>query len=234
MENMLPTMSTLSMANNNTQNSKPPSSRSTSYGALGLENDDNFFDGILAVDHQSMQSGSDSHLFCPNSKGTNFPMKRALTSQQLWNETGSPGSSSSCKRFHGDLNSGSSNAEDNDSFVSLLSQFPQNATFQPNAIHGSVGNGAQRQQQFQLPGINWNWSIMIFWFSLDYTHLMKKCHTIIFSIMLLLVFFTCNHNMQKIRRYQALDICYMYDYKTWSLQIVLDWILYNLVIKYLT
>lgn len=156
MENMLPTMSTLSMANNNTQNSKPPSSRSTSYGALGLENDDNFFDGILAVDHQSMQSGSDSHLFCPNSKGTNFPMKRALTSQQLWNETGSPGSSSSCKRFHGDLNSGSSNAEDNDSFVSLLSQFPQNATFQPNAIHGSVGNGAQRQQQFQLPGINWN------------------------------------------------------------------------------
>ncbi|WVZ25879.1 hypothetical protein V8G54_004423 [Vigna mungo] len=157
MENMLPTMSTLSMANNNTQNSKPPSSRSTSYGALGLENDDNFFDGILAVDHQSMQSGSDSHLFSPNSKGTNFPMKRALTSQQLWNETGSPGSSSSCKRFHGDLNSGSSNAEDNDSFVSLLSQFPQNASFQPNAIHGSVGNGAQRQQQqFQLPGINWN------------------------------------------------------------------------------
>jgi len=163
MENMLPTMSTLSMANNNTQNSKPPSSRGTSYGALGLENDDNFFDGILAVDHhhhhhhESMQSGSDNpHLFSPNSKGANFPMKRALTSQQLWNETGSPGSSSSCKRFHGDLNSGSSNAEDNDSFVSLLSQFPQNATFQPNAIHGSVGDGAQRQQHFQLPGINWN------------------------------------------------------------------------------
>lgn len=150
MENMLPTMSTLSMANHNTnmQNSKPPSSRSTT---LGLENDDNFFDGILAVDHR-MQNGSDSHSFSPNSKGndntTNFPMKRAMsTSQQLWNnETGSTGSSSSCKRFHGDLNS----AEDNDSFVSLLNQFPHNAAF-----HGSVGDGALRQQ-FQLHGMNWN------------------------------------------------------------------------------
>ncbi|RDX82821.1 NAC transcription factor 25, partial [Mucuna pruriens] len=137
MENMLPTMSTLSMANNNTQNTKPPSSRSTSYGQLGLENDDNFFDGILVVD-ESMQNGSDnSHLFSPNSKdnnNSNFPIKRGLASQQLWNETGSPGSSSSCKRFHGDLNSGSSTAEDNDSFVSLLSQFPQNGAF-----HASVG-----------------------------------------------------------------------------------------------
>ncbi|KAL2343991.1 hypothetical protein Fmac_005276 [Flemingia macrophylla] len=155
MENMLPTMSTLSMANTaNTQNSKPlsMSSRNTT---LGLENDDNFFEGILAVDH-SIQNGSDSHPFSTNSKGnddddtnkntTSFPMKRAMTSQQLWNnETGSPGSSSSCKRFHGDLN-----AEDNDSFVSLLSQFPQNAPF-----HGSVGDAALRQQ-FHLPGMNWN------------------------------------------------------------------------------
>ncbi|XP_027346666.1 NAC transcription factor 25-like [Abrus precatorius] len=156
MENMLPTMSTLSMANN-TQNSKPPSSRNASYGPLGLENDDNFFDGILAAD-QSMQNGSDSHLVSPNSKGnnnntSNFPMKRALSSQ-LWNETGSPGSSSSSKRFHGDLNSGSSTVEENNSFVSLLSQIPQNATLHPNAILGSV-DGALRQQ-FQLPGINWN------------------------------------------------------------------------------
>ncbi|KAK7400507.1 hypothetical protein VNO78_11716 [Psophocarpus tetragonolobus] len=154
MENMLPTMSTLSMTtNNNTQNSKPPSSRSTSYGPLGLENEDNFFDGILAVD-QSMQSGSDPNLFSLNTKGnnntSNFPLKRALTSQQLWNETGSPGSSSSCKRFHGDLNNGSNTVEDSDSFVSLLTQFPQNATLNPN-----VGDGAPRQQ-FQLHGLNWN------------------------------------------------------------------------------
>ncbi|KAK7362895.1 hypothetical protein VNO77_05020 [Canavalia gladiata] len=155
MENMVPTMSTLSMANN-TQNSKPPSSRSASYGPLALENDDNFFDGILAVD-QSMQNGSDSHLVSPNSKGNNtnnstcnFPMKRTLTSQ-LWNETGS---SSSSKRFHGDLNNGSTTVEENNSFVSLLSQFPQNATFHPNSILGSV-DGALRQQ-FQLSGINWN------------------------------------------------------------------------------
>lgn len=165
MDNMLPTMSTLSMANNKMQNPKPPS-RSTSYGPLGLENDDNFFEGVLAVD-QSMQNGSDSHIFSPNSKGdnnnnnnnnaSNFPIKRALITSQLWNETGSPGSSSSCKRFHGDLNCGCSNAEDNnDSFISLLSQFPQNATFQPNAIHGSVEDDGAPRQQFHLHGINWN------------------------------------------------------------------------------
>ncbi|XP_061349396.1 NAC transcription factor 25-like [Gastrolobium bilobum] len=157
METMVPTMSTYSMANTH-QNSKPPSSRSTSYGTLGHENDDNFFGGILATDHhQSMQNGSDSHLVVsPNSKGANntnnFPTKRALTSQ-FWNETGSTGSSSSNKRFHGDLNSGS--AEENNSFVSLLSQLPQSTSLHPNAILGSVGDGVLRQQ-FQLPGINWN------------------------------------------------------------------------------
>lgn len=140
-------------------NSKPPSSRSTSYG---LENDDNFFDGILASQHhQGMQNcdmnskGDDNN----NNNSDTFPMKRALnasSSSQFWNETGSPGSSSSSKRFHGDLNSGiSSNAEENNSFVSLLSQLPPNATFHQNSILGSVGDGVMRQQ-FQLPDINWN------------------------------------------------------------------------------
>ena len=165
METMVPTMSTLLMANNNHHNYKPPSSRSTSYGPLGLENDDNFFDGILATD-QSMQNGSDSHLVVSSNSNSkdiiinsdnndNFPMKRALTSR-FWNETGSPGSSSSSKRFHGDLNSGSTTVhEENNSFVSLLSQLPQSAALHPNAILGSVGDGVMRQQ-FQLPGINWN------------------------------------------------------------------------------
>jgi hypothetical protein len=125
------------------QNSKP--SRSTSYG---LENDDNFFEGILAAD-QGMQNGCDI-----NSKGDeSFPMKRALNaSSQFWNETGSPGSSSSSKRFHGDLNNGNSNVEENNSFVSLLSQLPPNTTFHQNSI---LGDGVMRQQ-FQLPDINWN------------------------------------------------------------------------------
>ncbi|KAI5386524.1 NAC transcription factor 25 [Lathyrus oleraceus] len=141
-------------------NSKPPSSRSTSYG---LENDDNFFDGILASEHhhhhhQGMQNcdmnskGDDNN---NNNNSDTFPMKRALngSSSQFWNETGSPGSSSSSKRFHGDLNSGiSSNAEENNSFVSLLSQLPPNATFHQNSI---LGDGVMRQQ-FQLPDINWN------------------------------------------------------------------------------
>lgn len=136
-------------------NNKSPSSRSTSYG--GVENDDNFFDGILGGDHhhhQSMQNGSehlhDDDLIISqnqNSKGDDHNMKRALT---FWNETaGSPGSSSSSKRFHGDLNSGNSTAEENNSFVALLSQLPQSqsAAFHSNAIIG---------QPFQLPGINWN------------------------------------------------------------------------------
>ncbi|CAK8577767.1 unnamed protein product [Lathyrus sativus] len=138
-------------------NSKPPSSRSTSYG---LENDDNFFDGILASQHhhQGMEScdmnskGDDNN----NNNSDTFSMKRALngsSSSQFWNETGSPGSSSSSKRFHGDLNSGiSSNAEENNSFVSLLSQLPPNATFHQNSI---LEDGVMRQQ-FQLPDINWN------------------------------------------------------------------------------
>ncbi|KAK2383045.1 NAC transcription factor [Trifolium repens] len=132
------------------QSSKPQCSRSTSYG---LENDDNFFDGILAAD-QGMQNGCNI-----NSKGDDdhniesFPMKRALNaSSQFWNETGSPGSSSSSKRFHGDLNNGNSNVEENNSFVSLLSQLPPNTTFHQNSI---LGDGVMRQQ-FQLPDINWN------------------------------------------------------------------------------
>nr|QSD99896.1 NAC family transcription factor [Melilotus albus] len=135
------------------QNSKPSSSRSTSYG---LENDDNFFDGILATDH-AMQNGCDINSKGDNNNNESFHMKRALNaSSQFWNETGSPGSSSSSKRFHGDLNSGiSSNAEENNSFVSLLSQLPPSTNFHPNSILGSVGEGVMRQQ-FQLPDINWN------------------------------------------------------------------------------
>ncbi|OIV91765.1 hypothetical protein TanjilG_26618 [Lupinus angustifolius] len=161
MEAMLPTMSTLTMTNNTYQNSKPSSSRTESYGPpLGLENDNNFLDGILAAtthDHQSMQNAnSDSHIVSSNSKGTtntNSPMKRALPSKsQFWNETGgSPGSSSSSKRFHSDLN----NPEENISFLSLLSQLPQNTTFHPNALLGNVGDSVMRQQ-FQLPSMNWN------------------------------------------------------------------------------
>ncbi|CAL0331408.1 unnamed protein product [Lupinus luteus] len=62
METMLPTISTLSMANYTNLNPKPPSSRSNGYAPLALDqNDDNFFNGILASD-QSMQNGSDSSL----------------------------------------------------------------------------------------------------------------------------------------------------------------------------
>ncbi|RDY04370.1 NAC transcription factor 25, partial [Mucuna pruriens] len=143
---MLPMMSTLS---NTPQNSKPTSSRSTSYGPLGLENEDNLFDGILGVNQSMQQDGSDSHQHQVASKG-NFLVKPALSSQ-FWNDTGS---SSSSRRFHCDLNAGTSTVEENSSFVSLLSHLPQN-TFHPNALLDPVGNGVLRQQ-FQLPSMNWN------------------------------------------------------------------------------
>ncbi|KAJ7946939.1 putative NAC domain-containing protein [Quillaja saponaria] len=161
MEDMLPTIPTLSMANSNGhQNPKPPTSGgATYYTAIGgLENDDNFFNGILAAE-QSIQNGSDSHQqVCSSSKINTYSTKRAIPSQ-FWNETGSIGSSSSSKRFHGDLNSGgscSTGTEENDSFVSLLSQLPaQNTAFYSNGLLGSVSDGVLRQQ-FQLPRMNWN------------------------------------------------------------------------------
>ncbi|KAL2341931.1 hypothetical protein Fmac_009871 [Flemingia macrophylla] len=113
---MLPTMS---MANNNIPRNSNP------------QNDDNFFDGILGIDHQ--QQG-------------NFPVKRA---HEIWNDAA--GSSSSSMRFHCDLNV----VQENSSFVSLLSHLPQNTTFHPNALLDPVGNGVLRQQ-FQLPTKNWN------------------------------------------------------------------------------
>jgi len=146
---MLPMMSILSMANNNsTQNSKAGTSRSASYGAMGLENDDSFFDGILGVDHSMQQDVSDSHQV--SSKGI-YPVKRTLSSQ-LWNDTGS---SSSGRRFHCDLNAGSNTVEEDNSFVSLLSQLPQNTAFHPNALLGPVTNDVLRQQ-FHLSNMNWN------------------------------------------------------------------------------
>ncbi|KAK7302740.1 hypothetical protein RJT34_13636 [Clitoria ternatea] len=135
------------------QNSKGTCSRSASYGQMGLENDDSLlFEGILGADHQSMQDGnSDSHQVSSNSKGNNFPVKHALSSQ-FWNDTGS---SSSIRRFHCNLNTESNNNAFN---VSLLSHLPvQNTTFHPNALLGPVvGDIGVFRQQFQFPSINWN------------------------------------------------------------------------------
>ncbi|KAK7412307.1 hypothetical protein VNO78_03760 [Psophocarpus tetragonolobus] len=140
-------ISTLSMANNNThQNSKTMSSRSVSYGSqLGLENDDDFFDGI---DQGMQQDISD---FQQVSSKENSPVKRALLSQ-FWNDT-EPSSSS--RRFHCDLNRRDNTVGEDNSFVSLLSQLPQNTTFQPKALVGPAGHQVSRQQ-IQLPCINWN------------------------------------------------------------------------------
>ncbi|KAK4271488.1 hypothetical protein QN277_020178 [Acacia crassicarpa] len=140
MEAMIPTISSLSMAN-------------------GLENnDDNLFNGILGIGGSGGGYGggeeSHHHLLSSNSSKT---VKRPLASA-FWNDTaGSPsGSSSSSKRFHGDLNSSGMStisADENSSFISLLSQLPphnQNTT----TFLGSISDGVLRQQ-FQHPSMNW-------------------------------------------------------------------------------
>ncbi|KDP20923.1 hypothetical protein JCGZ_21394 [Jatropha curcas] len=160
---------------------KPPSKPTNSYASV-LENEENFFEGILTGGGDGMQNSSISHhhhhhQLAPSSSpkphismasasgstncdaNSSIPVKRILPSQYWSNETGSSmagGGSSSGKRFHGDLNNSCSTAtEDNSSFVSLLSQIPQTAPFHPNTFLGSLGDGVLRQQ-FQLPSMNWN------------------------------------------------------------------------------
>ena len=153
----------------------PASSKPTNTYVSVLENEENFFEGMLAAggDH-GMQNSSVSHQLPSSSPkqymsttsvstSTTLPIKRLIPSQ-YWNSESIAGSSiaaapaaaSSGKRFHGDLNSCSTGTDqDNTSFVSLLSQLPQGASFHPNTVLGSLGDGILRQQ-FQLPTMNWN------------------------------------------------------------------------------
>jgi hypothetical protein len=150
MEAMIPMMQTSSILAG--QNLKPlPSKTAANYGSL-LENDENYFEGILTAECLQ-NSSSISHQLASSSSKHTLAVKRTLPSP-FWNE--SMGSSSSGKRFHGDLNSGSTGMdESNNSFVSLLNQLPQGTQFHPNALLGSLGDGVLRQH-FQLPSMNWN------------------------------------------------------------------------------
>lgn len=154
MEAMIPMMQTPSILAAQ-QNPKPLPSKTANYGAL-LENDENcYFDGILTAEGLQNSSSISHQLASSTSKHNTLAVKRTLPSP-FWNETGPMGSSSGGKRFHGDLNSGSTGMdESNDSFVSLLNQLPQGAQFHPNALLGSLGDGVLRQH-FQLPSMNWN------------------------------------------------------------------------------
>ncbi|XP_034892076.1 NAC transcription factor 25-like [Populus alba] len=151
------------------KNPKHPSvSKPTGYASL-LENEDTFFEGILTGD--GMQNSSISQLPSSSSKpntsmaavstNTLSDQKRSLPyHHQYWNETtGLPLglANSSAKRFHGDLNSGiTGTQEDNNSFVSLLDQFPQSTPLiHPSTLLGSLGDGVLRQT-FQLSSLNWN------------------------------------------------------------------------------
>jgi hypothetical protein len=156
-----------SLQNSSHQNPKPLSaSKHTAYASL-LVNEDTFFEGILTGD--GMQNSSISQLPSSSSKpnmsmtsvSTNtLSEKRSLPYHQYWNETtGLPMglANSSAKRFHGDLNSGiTGTQEDNNSFVSLLNQFPQSTPLvHPSTLLGSLGDGVLRQT-FQLSSLNWN------------------------------------------------------------------------------
>lgn len=148
-------------------NPKPPAGKNTTYGAL-FEHDEHFFDGMLSAEG-IQQNSCVSQLASSISKPANmsidivspstantFPVKRAMP-PQFWNEPAGSLASSSGKRFHGDLNSGNTATDDNNSFVSLLNQLPQSVQFNPNSatLLGSLGDGSLRQQ-YHLPSMNWN------------------------------------------------------------------------------
>lgn len=149
----------------------PPGKNTFSYGSF-FEHDDHFFEGMLSsagegVQHNSCVSSSNPpsnimsmSLVSPAST----TIKRAIP-PQFWNEASGSMTSSSRKGLLGDLNSGSSTANDHDhdhdnnSFVSLLNQLPQSVQFNPNAsaLLGSLSDATTTlRQQFQLPGMNWN------------------------------------------------------------------------------
>ncbi|KAF2303394.1 hypothetical protein GH714_017808 [Hevea brasiliensis] len=148
---------------------KPPvASKPTSHASV-LENEENFFEGIL-TGSDGMQNSSNisqlpssspkPHVSMLVSTSNTLAAKRLLPSQ-YWNEAaaaaaaGSSMGAPSGKRFQGDLNSCGTATEDNTSFVSLLSQLPQGTPFHPNTFLGSLGDGVLRQQ-FHLPTMNWN------------------------------------------------------------------------------
>ncbi|KAL3596366.1 hypothetical protein D5086_008003 [Populus alba] len=126
--------------------------------------DDTFFEGILTGD--GMQNGSISQLPSSSSKpnmsmaapvsANTFTATRTLPPHQYWNDaTGSPVglANSSGKRFHGELNSGiTGTQEDNTSFVSMLNQLPQSTPM----VHPSTLLDGVLRQPFQLSSLNWN------------------------------------------------------------------------------
>ncbi|XP_022777366.1 NAC transcription factor 25 [Durio zibethinus] len=143
-----------------------PTSKATSYGSL-LEHEENFFEGVLTG--QGMQNSSISQIAVSSSSKQNIlsmalsatttnsiPVKRSLPAPQYWNEPNPIGSQSG-KRFQGDLNSSTTaDIDETNSFVSLLSQLPQNAPFYPGTLVGSLGEVMVSRQQFILPSMNWN------------------------------------------------------------------------------
>ncbi|KAA8515299.1 hypothetical protein F0562_018471 [Nyssa sinensis] len=137
MENMIASLPSSSMDVSESQ--KLVASKTTDNYAALLRIDENMFDGILCGD--AMQSSSLSQLGSSSSKTdvsmVSNPLKRTHPSDhdQYWiNET--------------------NGTDGNGSFVTLLNQFPQNLSFNPNTVLGSLGDSIMRQP-FQLSHINW-------------------------------------------------------------------------------
>ncbi|GLT75112.1 hypothetical protein SLA2020_468610 [Shorea laevis] len=139
----------------NNQNLKPLAPKSGPYGTSLLENGgENFFEGLL-TDSSISQKPNISAV----STAATLSVKRALPPPpQCWNGPGSIGSPLPGKRFHGDLNSGSSGGtDDGNSLITMLNQIPQTGPFHSNTLLGSLGDcGGVLRQQFQLPTMNWN------------------------------------------------------------------------------
>ncbi|KAF8370179.1 hypothetical protein HHK36_003735 [Tetracentron sinense] len=149
MENMITSLPS-SIIDQGQQNPKPQSVKVTNYGVL-LENDENFFEGLLADEgmHQLASSSANPELsMLPAAMANTLSLKRTLPSS-LWSDATAV-SPSSAKRFHN--NSGT---DGNNSIVTLLNQLPHTPPFHHHTLLGSLGDGVFRQP-YQLSGMNWN------------------------------------------------------------------------------
>ncbi|GAV91201.1 NAM domain-containing protein [Cephalotus follicularis] len=136
----IPPSLTVGQHQNNARLHVAASTKGTNYDAL-LENEQNFFDGMMSSHMVSSSSKADISM---------LPIKRTLPSLYWTDEDASPS-----KRFPGESNHGSmERTEGNGSMATLLSQLPQTPSLHQQAMLGSMQDGIFRPP-YQLSGMNW-------------------------------------------------------------------------------
>ncbi|XP_058081987.1 NAC transcription factor 56-like [Magnolia sinica] len=142
---------------NGPRNQKSQGQKPTSYSVL-LENDENFFEGLLTEDgvngnpnpipQLASSTSSKTHLSMVPAAIGSLPQKRTLASP-YWNEVGS-----ASKRLQS-INDSMIGGSNSNSISTLINQLPQGTPFHHQTLLGSMGESVFRQQ-YQLPSMNWN------------------------------------------------------------------------------